>query len=77
MKARSHCTSELCPETRETLETVSITVSSKHPLLQLKHALPWGALFEVMSRHWRATGKNVEGRPGLPWDVSLYVPLVV
>lgn len=77
MKARSHCTSALCPETRETLETVSITVSSNHPLLQLKRALPWGALFVVMRRHWRAAGKNVEGRPGLPWDVSLYVPLVV
>jgi len=23
------------------------------------------------------SGKNTDGRPGLPWDVSLYVPLVV
>ena len=77
MKDCSHCTVEVCPETRGTLETVSIEVSPNHPLLQLQRALPWVALFEVMSRHWREAGKNVEGRPGLPWDVSLYVPLVV
>jgi hypothetical protein len=77
MQDCSHCTVEVCPETRGTLEMVSIEVSPNHPLLQLKRALPWVALFEVMSRHWREAGKNVEGRPGLPWDVSLYVPLVV
>ena len=32
---------------------------------------------EAMTRHWHAHGKNVDGGPGLPWDVSLYVPLVV
>src|SRR5207244_2905651 len=48
-----------------------------HPLLQLKRALPWEALFEVMTRHWRRAGKNTDGRPGLAWDVTLYVPLVV
>ncbi len=58
-------------------ETVSIYVDHNHPLLQLKRALPWTALFEVMSRRWAAAGKNVDGRPGLSWDVSLYVPLVV
>lgn len=30
-----------------------------------------------MTRHWREHGKNVNGGPGLPWDVSLYVPLIV
>jgi hypothetical protein len=30
-----------------------------------------------MTHHWREHGKNVDGGPGLPWDVSLYVPLVV
>jgi hypothetical protein len=30
-----------------------------------------------MTRHWRWAGKNTEGGPGLPWDVALYVPLVV
>ena len=56
---------------------VSIYVDHNHPLLQLKRALPWEALFEVMTRHWRQAGKNTDGRPGLPWDVALYVPLVV
>lgn len=74
MKDCSHCTTEVCPETRETLDTVSIEVSSNHPLLQLKRTLPWVALVEAMSRHWQEAGKNVERRPGLPWDVSLYVP---
>src|SRR6516164_2422303 len=32
---------------------------------------------EVMTRHWRQAGKNTDGRPGLAWDVALYVPLVV
>jgi hypothetical protein len=43
----------------------------------LKQALPWAAITEAMTRHWRQHGKNVDGGPGLPWDVSLYVPLVV
>jgi hypothetical protein len=30
-----------------------------------------------MTRHWRRAGKNTNGGPGLPWDVALYVPLVV
>jgi len=30
-----------------------------------------------MTRHWRKAGKNLEGRPGLSWDASLYVPLLV
>jgi len=58
-------------------ETVSIYVDHNHPLLQLKRALPWEALCEVMTRHWRRAGKNTDGRPGLAWDVTLYVPLVV
>jgi hypothetical protein len=58
-------------------EIVSIYVDHNHPLLQLKRALPWATLFEVMPRRWAAAGKNTDGRPGLPWDVSLYGPLVV
>jgi hypothetical protein len=27
--------------------------------------------------HWCQNSKNVDGGPGVPWDVSLYVPLVV
>lgn len=66
-------------------EIVSVYVDYDHPLLQLKRALPpdrvqgrlWEAIQEVMVRRWRAAGKNVDGKAGLPWDVSLYVPLVV
>jgi hypothetical protein len=77
MNERDHCTSGVCPETSETGETVSIYVAYNHPFLQLKRALPWTALVEVMTRRWAAAGKNTDGRSGLPWDVALYVPLVV
>src|SRR4029450_2777271 len=77
MKEQDHCTPGLCPETTENGETVSIYVDHNHPLLQLQRALPWAALAEVMTRRWAAAGKNLDGRPGLPWDVALYVPLVV
>jgi hypothetical protein len=77
MKEQDHCTPGLCPETAENGETVSIYVDHNHPLLQLQRALPWAALAEVMTRRWAAAGKNLDGRPGLPWDVALYVPLVV
>lgn len=77
MKEHGYRTSGLCPEATEQGETVSIYVNHAHPLLQLKRALPWAALFEVMTRRWAAAGKNIDGRPGLPWDVALYVPLVV
>jgi hypothetical protein len=77
MKEHDHCTPGLCPEAIEQGETISIYVPHAHPLLQLKRALPWAALFEVMRRHWQRAGKNTDGRPGLPWDVALYVPLVV
>jgi len=77
MKEQGHSTPGVCPETSENGETVSIYVDYHHPLLQLKRALPWAALVEVMSRHWRLAGKNTDGRPGLAWDVALYVPLVV
>src|SRR5215468_9043064 len=77
MKERGHCTSGICPSATANGETVSIHVDYNHRLLQLQRALPWEALGEVMTRHWRRAGKNTEGGPGLPWDVALYVPLVV
>jgi hypothetical protein len=77
MEEQGDCTSGVCPGASATGETVSIYVDYNHPLLQLKRALPWEALGEVMTRHWRQAGKNTDGRPGLPWDVALYVPLVV
>jgi hypothetical protein len=33
--------------------------------------LPWAAITAVMTHHWRQNGKNVDGGPGLPWEVSL------
>ena len=77
MEEQGNCTPGVCPGATENGETVSIYVDHNHPLLHLKRALPWTALFEMMSQRWAAAGKNVEGRPGLPWDVALYVPLVV
>jgi hypothetical protein len=77
MKEQDHCTLGLCPATTENGAIVSIAVKPTHPLLQLKRALPWEALCEVMTRHWRRAGKNTDGGPGLPWAVAWYVPLVV
>ena len=77
MEEHDDCTSGVCPGASENGEMVSLYVDYNHPLLQLKRALPWEALYEVMTRHWRRAGKNTDGRPGLAWDVTLYVPLVV
>jgi hypothetical protein len=77
MKARSHSMPEACPATSLSVQIVQVEVSLTHPLLLLKQALPWEAIPEAMTRHWRQHGKNVDGGPGLPWDVALYVPLVV
>jgi hypothetical protein len=77
MKELNHWTPGVCPGATAQGETVSISGAYHHPLLQLKRALPWEALVEVMTRYWRRAGKNTDGRPGLPWDVALYVPLVV
>ena len=56
---------------------VSIFVPDDHPLLQLMRALDWAALTQVCVNYWREAGKNVDGGPGRPWPVSLYVPLLV
>src|SRR5512132_2584276 len=77
MKAEAHSMPEAGSEASPTGQLVQIEVSPTHPLLLLKRALPWDAITEVMTRHWRQNGKNVDGGQGLPWDVSLYVPLVV
>ena len=77
MEEHGDCTSGVCGGARGNGETVSLYVPYHHPLLQLQRALPWEALAEVMTRHWRRAGKNVDGHPGLAWDIALYVPLVV
>jgi hypothetical protein len=71
MEEHGDCTSGVCPGASANGETVSIYVEHNHPLLQLQRALPWEALFAVMTRHWRRAGKNTDGRPGLSWDVTL------
>jgi hypothetical protein len=58
-------------------EWVVIFVPDDQPLLRLKRALNWAVITAVMVTHWRAAGKNVDGGPGLPWPVALYVPLLV
>ncbi len=77
MKERAHCTPGVCPGATVHSEIVQLSVAYNHPLLQLKRGLPWEALCEVMTRHWRRAGKNTDRRPGLPWEVALYVPLIV
>ncbi len=77
MKEQRHSTPRVCPGATEKGQIVQVYVDRNHPLLQLKRALPWVSLFEAMTRRWAAAGKNTNGRPGLPWDVSLYGPLVV
>jgi hypothetical protein len=77
MKAVAHSMPKPCSDASATSHLIQIEVSPTHPLLLLQRALPWDALTEVMTRHWRQHGKNVDGGRGLPWDVSFYVPLVV
>jgi hypothetical protein len=77
MEEHGDCTSGVCPGASVNGQTVSLYVPYNHPLLQLQRALPWEALSEVMTRHWRRAGKNVDGHPGLAWETALYVPLVV
>ena len=61
MKARSHSMSTACPETRPSVPSVQVEVSLTHPLLLLKQALPWAAINEVMTHHWRHHGKLKRG----------------
>lgn len=77
MKDLSHSTPDVCPETTANGEIVSIFVDYDHPLLQLWQTLPWAQITELLIQEWRLSGKNVDGGPGRPLDVSLYVPLVV
>jgi hypothetical protein len=72
-----HCTpdSRAVPEFPSSL--VSIFVAYHHPLWPLKRTRDWQALQAGRVRHWRAAGKNGEGRPGLPWPVALSVPVLV
>jgi hypothetical protein len=77
MRERGDSTPEGGGAPAGTGEWVSIFVGDEHPVLRLKQALDWEAVTAVMVKHWRAAGKNVDGGPGLPWPVQLYVPLLV
>ena len=77
MEEYHDCTSGVCPGASANGALVSIYVASHHPLLQRKRALPWEALYEVLTCPGRRAGKNTAGRPGFPWEVALSVPLVV
>ena len=73
MKDGTHSTVEACPEASAEVQRVQVEVSLTHLLLLLKAALPWEALTEAMTRHWRDHGKNVDGGPGLPWGIFVLV----
>jgi len=75
MRNNSTRAASAAPEARGVL--VSIFVPDDHPLLRLKRALDWEAITQVMVKHWRQAGKNVDGGRGLPWPVPLYVPLLI
>lgn len=77
MKTKSHSTTADCSVPEPKSQLVSIFVNFDHSLLRLQGALDWQAIGEVMVQHWREHGKNVDGGVGLPWPVSLYVPLLV
>ena len=49
MKERAHCTPGGCPGATAPGEIVQVYVAHHHPLLQLKRALPWEVLCEVMT----------------------------
>ena len=77
MRAKTDSTLEIVDAPAQPGEFVSIFVPDDHPLLQLKAALDWKAIQEVMVKRWREAGKNVDGGRGQQWPVGLYVPLVV
>ena len=54
MKVHRACMPEACPGSSPHVQLVQIEVSPAHPLLVLKRALPWEAITEAMTRHWRA-----------------------
>ena len=77
MRERSDCTLAGSGTPAGTGAWVALFVPDEHPLLRLKRALDWTAITAAMVTHWRVGGKNVDGGPGLPWPVALYVPLLV
>jgi hypothetical protein len=56
---------------------VTMLVPSDHPLLVLKRKLDWVAIRDVIIKHLRAAGNNVDHGPGRPLDIDLYSLLIV
>jgi len=77
MKGCRDCTAIADALPAEKKELVSIEVDCRHPLLQLKRALPWEEIKAVMVEHWRAAGKNVDGGRGQKLEVELFVAVIV
>jgi hypothetical protein len=77
MSEQRNSTSTATPSPLPNGQVVSIMVANDHPLLQLKRALNWEAIKAVMIKQWRKAGRNIDGGPGLPWPVEVYVPLLV
>lgn len=64
MKEQMNSMPEPAAAPESCLKLVSIYVSDDYPLLQLKRSLDWEAIREVMIKHWRKAGKNVDGGQG-------------
>jgi hypothetical protein len=77
MRANQDCTLPATAAPAPSGQVVSIFVPDDHPLLQLKRALDWEAISAVMIKHWRRSGKNLDGGAGRPWPVDFYVPALV
>jgi hypothetical protein len=77
MRAKSDPTPAAATAPAAVGQRVSIFVPDAHPFLRLHRALEWVAIQEVMVKHWRAAGKNVDGGRGVRWPVGVYVPIVV
>jgi hypothetical protein len=77
MRERSDCTPAGGGTPAVNGAWVSLFVGDGHPVIRLKQALDWVTITAVMVLHWRRAGKNVDGGPGMPWPVALYVPLLV
>jgi hypothetical protein len=77
MSEQRDSTSAAAPSPLPDGHVVSIRVANDKLFIQLKRALNWEAIMGVWVKHWRMAGINVDGGPGLPWPVDLYVPLLV
>jgi len=57
--------------------SVTMHIPKSHPFLVLKRNLDWISIREIIVKHLRQAGCNVDRSPGRPLDVDLYMPLLV